>query len=190
VAYTCSTLPVALKLGVDAELLVTVLVAIVSELTTRQALIVITTARAMRPAVELILFWVSWDTPTPSISFLWAAAQPVENVARAGQRGANRKEQRGADRKLAKLPDDESARDWQTVCRSVVLGAMAAQNLPTSNRSDRGSADDDRSDQLLRRARRRLVFPTRVRFIQDNSRSPDHNYPHQDRPMTQGERPT
>jgi hypothetical protein len=59
VAYTCSALPVALKLGVDAELLVAVLVAAVSELTTRQALIAIATARAMRPAVELFLSWVS-----------------------------------------------------------------------------------------------------------------------------------
>jgi hypothetical protein len=70
VAYTCSALPVALKLGVDAALLVAGLVAAVSELRTRQALIVITTARAMRPAVELFLFWVSWDTPIPQ-SFLW-----------------------------------------------------------------------------------------------------------------------
>jgi hypothetical protein len=65
VTYTCSTLPTALKLGVDAEMLVALLVAAVSELTTRQALIVMTTARAIRPALELFLAWVSWDTPIP-----------------------------------------------------------------------------------------------------------------------------
>jgi hypothetical protein len=91
VAYTCSALPVALKLGVDAALLVAGLVAAVSELRTRQALIVITTARAMRPAVELFLFWVSWDTPIPQ-SFLWAAAQPVENVVRAEERVRTRRD--------------------------------------------------------------------------------------------------
>ena len=79
--YTCSALPVALKLGVDAELLVTVLVAAVSELTTRQALIVIATARAMRPAVELFLFRVSWDTPTPNLF-------PLGCRSTCGKRGA------------------------------------------------------------------------------------------------------
>jgi hypothetical protein len=90
VAYTCSALPVALKVGVDAELLVAVLAATVSELTTRQALIVITTARAMRPAVELFFFWVSWDTPTPNLSCglplnLWRTWCALNNVVRTGR---------------------------------------------------------------------------------------------------------
>ncbi|HEX3793959.1 MAG TPA: hypothetical protein VHV57_05630 [Acidimicrobiales bacterium] len=90
-AYTCSALPVALKVGVDAELLVAVLVAIVSEITTRQALIVITTTRAMRPAVELVLFWVSWDTPTPqSLSSglppnLWKTWRELDSAVRTGR---------------------------------------------------------------------------------------------------------
>jgi hypothetical protein len=122
VTYTCSALPVALKLGVEAELLAAALVASVIELTTRQALIVIATARAMRPAVEFFLLWVSWDTPTPQ-SFLWAAVQPVENSGALrptapdnirptapGQHGANRKGQRGANGELAKLPGNDSAR--------------------------------------------------------------------------------
>jgi hypothetical protein len=91
VAYTCSALPVALKLGGDAALLVAALVAAVSELRTRQALMVIATARAMRPPLEFSLFWVSWDTPIPQ-SFLWAAAQPVEHVVRAEERVRTRRD--------------------------------------------------------------------------------------------------
>ena len=124
-AYTCWALPVALKAGVDAELLAAVLVAAVSVLTTRQAVIVMATARPLRPAFELFLFWVSWDTPTPPISFLWAA-QPVENVVRAGQRGANRKGQRDANGKLAKLPVMTPAWDLQRVCR------RARSHIPVS----------------------------------------------------------
>lgn len=88
--YTCSALPTALKLGVDAALLVAVLVAAVTELTTRQALIVITTARAMRPAVELIFFRVSWDTPPPNLSSglplnLWKTWCALNNVVRTSR---------------------------------------------------------------------------------------------------------